>query len=151
MKKKLLLTALVITTFNSFAQVNTHSLSFDAIDDYVDVPDNAALNLTGAITIQAWVKANAWGTNVWDNYIVGKDDWSVSSAGYALRAGAGGQQLEHDRAAGIAGDEPSAVVGLDHLRRLRQLARLRAFSRVSFQPVVGGRPAWRSGCERVFG
>ena len=91
MKKKLLLTALVITTFNSFAQVNTHSLSFDAIDDYVDVPDNAALNLTGAITIQAWVKANAWGTNVWDNYIVGKDDWSVSSAGYALRAGAGGQ------------------------------------------------------------
>ncbi len=91
MKKSLLLISLFTSFIFANAQVNTHSLSFDYVDDYVDVPNNAALNPTTSITIQAWIKANAWGTNVYDNYIVGKDDWATSSAGYALRAGAGGE------------------------------------------------------------
>ncbi len=91
MKKALLIILFVSPFLHLSAQVNTHSLSFDAIDNYVDVANNATLNPTNAITIQAWIKANAWGTNVWDNYIVGKDDWATSAAGYALRGGAGGE------------------------------------------------------------
>ncbi len=91
MKKTLLFILFAAPFFTSSAQVNTHSLTFDAVDDYVDLPENATLNPSTSITIQAWIKASSWGTNVYDNYIVGKDDWSTSSAGYALRAGAGGQ------------------------------------------------------------
>ena len=32
------------------------ALSFDGVDDYVDVPDSTSLDITGAITIECWVK-----------------------------------------------------------------------------------------------
>ncbi len=40
-----------------------NALEFNGIDDYVDVPDSASLDITTAITVEAWVKADTW-----DNY-----------------------------------------------------------------------------------
>ena len=34
------------------------ALSFDGVDDYVDVSDSASLDITAEITIGAWVKFN---------------------------------------------------------------------------------------------
>ena len=34
------------------------ALSFDGVDDYVEVPDSNSLDITDAITIEAWVKPN---------------------------------------------------------------------------------------------
>lgn len=75
----------------TFAQTNTVSILFDGVSDSISVPHNTLLNPTTAITIEAWIKAINYGTNVWSNYIVGKDDWNPGSAGYALRCGNGGQ------------------------------------------------------------
>ena len=35
------------------------ALSFDGVDDYVEVPDSASLDITDEITIGAWVKINS--------------------------------------------------------------------------------------------
>jgi hypothetical protein len=32
------------------------AFSFDGVDDFVDIPDSASLDFTGALTIEAWVK-----------------------------------------------------------------------------------------------
>ena len=91
MKKIVLIISLVAFFTTGKAQINTHSASFDGTTAYASVGDAASLNPTAALTIEAWIKPTAFGTNVWDNYIVGKDDWTVSSAGYCLRCGAGGE------------------------------------------------------------
>ena len=44
-------------------------LSFDGVNDYVNAGNNASLNLTTAITLEAWAYIKAFTTNV---YIVGK-------------------------------------------------------------------------------
>jgi hypothetical protein len=54
------------------------------------VPNNAALNSANALTIEAWIKADSWDTNIWENVIVSKDGWATGEQGYTLRAGAGG-------------------------------------------------------------
>ena len=47
------------------------ALSFDGVDDYVEVPDSASLDITDAITIVVWVKFNELGKR---NPIVSKSD-----------------------------------------------------------------------------
>jgi len=37
------------------------ALSFDGVDDYVEVPDSESLDITDAITIEAWIKTNTSG------------------------------------------------------------------------------------------
>lgn len=36
------------------------ALSFDGVDDYVEVSDSSTLDITGSITIEAWVKADSF-------------------------------------------------------------------------------------------
>jgi hypothetical protein len=38
----------------------TYALSFDGVDDYVDVPDEPSLRLTGPMTVEAWVYVNSY-------------------------------------------------------------------------------------------
>jgi len=38
------------------------ALSFDGVDDYVEVPDSESLDITDAITIMAWIKRESTGT-----------------------------------------------------------------------------------------
>ena len=90
--KKLLLLIFFGFYFSSLsAQTNTSSLNFNGTDAYVEVADAVTLNPTSALSIEAWIKPDSFGTTAFSNYIVGKDDWSVSSAGYCLRCGAGGE------------------------------------------------------------
>jgi hypothetical protein len=39
------------------------ALSFDGVDDYITIPDSPSLSPTSGITISAWVRLNAAGTN----------------------------------------------------------------------------------------
>ena len=56
------------TTTGSLGQ----ALSFDGVDDYVDVGNASSLQLTGAMTVSAWVYTNASSNN---GRIVSKADW----------------------------------------------------------------------------
>ena len=91
MKRILFLSLFVSIVITSNAQTNTKSILFNGTSDSISVPHSASLNPTAALTIEAWIKATSFGTNLWDNYIVGKDDWNPTSAGYCLRCGAGGK------------------------------------------------------------
>ena len=46
------------TTDTPFTYAGNHALSFDGTNDYVSVPDSASLDVTGAITVEAWLKPN---------------------------------------------------------------------------------------------
>lgn len=91
MKTNILSAICIAFGMSAFAQGNLHSLSFDYVGAFVEVPNQDAINPTAAITICAWIKPDSWATNIWENYVVGKDDWSVSTAGYALRGGSDGK------------------------------------------------------------
>jgi hypothetical protein len=56
------------------------ALSFDGATNYVAVPDSPSLEITGAITLEAWVETNN----------VGKQAVITKSGGYLLYVGAGG-------------------------------------------------------------
>ncbi len=64
--------------------------TFDGIDDYIEVLDDATLNPTEELTVTAWINADEWADNYWEGTIVGKDDWSTGSEGYVLRTGDSG-------------------------------------------------------------
>ncbi len=44
------------------------ALRFDGVDDYVEVSDSASLNITDAITIEAWIKVISQDQN-WESFI----------------------------------------------------------------------------------
>jgi hypothetical protein len=53
------------------------ALAFDGVNDWVTVPDSAALDLTTALTVEAWVKPDA--LNGWDTVLMkerGADDFA---------------------------------------------------------------------------
>ena len=66
-------------------------LSFDGVDDYVSVPTAADLNVSAAMTVTAWIKAQTWPLEPWRGSIVSKDDWLAGARGYCLRCGDGGR------------------------------------------------------------
>jgi parallel beta-helix repeat protein len=62
------------------------AMSFDGLGDYITVPDNASLDITGDITLMAWVKPTSfsWGAGKGrgGGYIASK--WTTSSIAYSL-------------------------------------------------------------------
>jgi Concanavalin A-like lectin/glucanases superfamily/Domain of unknown function (DUF4983) len=66
------------------------ALDFNASTDYLTIPNNPALNMTTAFTLEAWIKADSWSLNSWGNVIISKDGWGSGEAGYTLRCGANG-------------------------------------------------------------
>ncbi|NOX48846.1 MAG: T9SS type A sorting domain-containing protein [Chlorobi bacterium] len=85
MKTKQLL-AVVIFVFGSLylSGQGQYGLGFDGLDDYVNCGNDASLDITGNITIEAWVYSTAINQNNW-NRIVEKD-WATS---YYLGSGDG--------------------------------------------------------------
>jgi hypothetical protein len=72
------------TTDTPFAYCGNHALSFNGSDDYVSVADATSLDVTGAITVEAWLKpdtvdpANNW------RAVVYKQRDSGPKGGYGL-------------------------------------------------------------------
>jgi len=52
--------------------------SFDGVDDYISVPDHPSLDITDAITIEAWVKPSEMTGSPLIRTIVSKGDYDVS-------------------------------------------------------------------------
>jgi len=46
------------SNYGNNGTIRGSALKFDGVDDYVEVPDSASLDITDAITIEAWVKPN---------------------------------------------------------------------------------------------
>jgi len=63
-------------------QLGHSALSFDGVDDYVEVPDSESLNITDEITIEAWVKVNLLGGSLAWQGIVGKTNFGSSPSNY---------------------------------------------------------------------
>jgi hypothetical protein len=64
------------------------ALDFNGTDDYIEVPYNYPLDLTNSLTIEAWIKAGSWKTNVWEGDIVAKEG---NFSGYMLCCGNNGK------------------------------------------------------------
>jgi hypothetical protein len=60
-----------------------HALEFDGVDSYVDCGDDESLNLTGAVTIDAWVNFRTVGS-VGGQVIAGKGQETPDRPGYRL-------------------------------------------------------------------
>jgi hypothetical protein len=69
----------------SFAQ----ALQLDGTDDYVVIPHSDILK-PSTITVEAWIRADSWATNMHENVIVGSGDNEIGAEGYTLRCGANG-------------------------------------------------------------
>lgn len=68
-----------------------NALDFDGTNDYVDCGSDTSLQGGGnTITIEAWINASSWKTNVYEGNIVVKEE-NTNNYGYMLRAGAGGK------------------------------------------------------------
>lgn len=88
-----ILIVLFLVSSNSRAQSPGafKAIDFDGTDDFVEIPDHSALNPTDAVTVEAWIKADAFGTSSFSNSIVCKHGWGSGNQGYVLRCGANGQ------------------------------------------------------------
>ncbi len=64
-------------------------LIFDGVDDYVNAGNHDAVNVSGSeLTLEAWIKANAWRDNVWQGCVINTE--SAPNNGYMIRAGGNG-------------------------------------------------------------
>ena len=61
------------------------ALSFDGVDDYVNIPDNPSLDITDDITLEAWIWIRSFSTSEGLHmYVVGKDTTSQRSYGIGV-------------------------------------------------------------------
>lgn len=90
---KLLSICCILCSFNISAQFtgSGRALDFNGSSDYVEMPHNSAQNPTTAFTVEAWIKADTWKTNIWEGTIVSKDTWSSISEGWVIRCGNSGR------------------------------------------------------------
>jgi hypothetical protein len=65
--------------------------SFDGLGNFIFVNNSAGINPLTAVSVTAWINANSWGASVYDNTIVGNDNWQSGPSGYVLRCGNNGQ------------------------------------------------------------
>ncbi len=71
-------------TYGAEGKFNT-ALEFDGVDDYVEVPDDDSLDITDAITIEAWVNTNLQG-----EYRKIATKGNASDSSFYLSQGSGG-------------------------------------------------------------
>jgi len=69
-----------------------HNAHFDGSDDYINAGNDASVNITGPITLEAWIKADSTSTNY--GRIIHKNQYnSINGYMLSLRPG-GGIHLE---------------------------------------------------------
>lgn len=77
---------------SSFAQTGgQYGLAFNGSTDDVVIADDASLNPRNEITVEAWIKPESFGSNIYDNSVFCKHNWASGNAGYVLRVGDGGK------------------------------------------------------------
>ena len=88
----LLIAILSCYSFITFAQKPGayKCIDLDGTNDYVLIKDHSSLNPDTALTIEAWIKADSYGRNVYSNSIFCKHGWSRGNLGYVLRCGDNG-------------------------------------------------------------
>lgn len=84
---KFLLSLFLVLSF-SLVNAQNNSLYFDGSDDHISLPDDDIFDLTNDFTLEAWIYADEWQTNVWEGTIIGKDQ--DPNTGFVLRTGANG-------------------------------------------------------------
>jgi hypothetical protein len=92
--KKFFILLFLSTSFVSYGQncvPNTGSVGFDGLSSYIYFSSNSMLDISDSITIEAWIKASAWGINSAKGSIVCKHGWYFGEEGYVLRAGGNGE------------------------------------------------------------
>lgn len=68
-----------------------NALHFDGTNDRVDCGNSADVQISGTqITLEAWIRPTAFGTEAWKNNIIDKEVWTPQE-GFMLRCGAGGK------------------------------------------------------------
>jgi hypothetical protein len=64
-------------------KVSNYSLAFDGVDDYINIGNPTELQITGNLTLSAWVKRDSTSTS--NNYmIIGKDNVTTGIRAYGL-------------------------------------------------------------------
>ncbi len=94
MLKNILLLNLLIFQINAVLAQKPGALTaieFDGTDDYVSIPDISAINPSAKLTVEAWIKADAYSTTNFGNSIFCKHGWSTGNKGYVLRCGDNGR------------------------------------------------------------
>jgi hypothetical protein len=66
--------------------------TYNGSSRYIDMGSGSTLKITGkALTVEAWINATSFGSNIYDNTIAGNEEWPSSTEnGYVLRCGEGG-------------------------------------------------------------
>ncbi len=67
-----------------------YSLLFDGTNDKVGVLDSPELNPLNGMTVEAWINAAEWNTNIWGGVIIGKQGTNPDK-GYCFTAGQNGR------------------------------------------------------------
>lgn len=108
--KKILLFLLFVFIFLSIKTVSAqnYGLTFTNQNAYAQVPVDPTLELTGPLTLEAWIYPTAWKTNVYEGCILNKE--GLNYQGYMLRCGANGT-LNFNIGTGTAWKELNSASG----------------------------------------
>lgn len=74
----------------NFSDDANFSLEFDGIDDEVAIANTDEINPTESLTVEAWIYANSWRTNIWQGAVVSKVQGDPDR-GYTIVAGRDGR------------------------------------------------------------
>lgn len=79
---------IIVVLLSTFASLlfGQNALHFDGIDDRVDCGNDASLQITNQLTLEAWIYANSWKINVFEGCIINKEQ-NVPDYGYMIRVG----------------------------------------------------------------
>ncbi|MDY0076468.1 MAG: LamG-like jellyroll fold domain-containing protein [Bacteroidales bacterium] len=83
-------TVLLFSFLGTNLIAQNYALLFDGIDDKVGVLDSPELNPLNGMTVEAWINAAQWNTNIWGGVIIGKQGTNPDK-GYCFTAGQNGR------------------------------------------------------------
>jgi len=92
MKRNYIILCLLVAGLFSFQQssAQNYGLQLDGANDKIGISNAASLNPSDALTLEVWIKADAWESSVWAGAIIGKQGGSPDT-GYSLTAGENGR------------------------------------------------------------
>ncbi len=80
------------------------ALEFDGTDDYVSVPNSSSLQLTSALTMAGWIKANSWGSGTDVDIIARKGEDNPNNYQLSIADGLATLYLDDGDGSGYRGD-----------------------------------------------